>query len=410
MVKQNRLNRGFSLTELLVVIAIIAITTAILFPVLTKAREKARQGSCMNNLRQISVGMSVYSTEHEDLLPTTANWNKQFTNNAKILTCPSAPTINVGYAYNANLSGKDLAHIAKPSETMLAIDGGHNINIDTNWAKGLEAWYSADTGVQDNGNGKVISWAPRTPPYSDGTNLTSGYYQSSDAVLRHDEKACMSFVDGHVEMLAQVPDNGDIAAGSTFIQNDIAKAPTFKASGINGQESIHFDTNAGTFLQTTAGVGMAASPINFNRGDMTIIMVRNMGVDTYATVLATPGFVLRGGEIMAKVNGSTDYVEGLFPEQTTNKHIVFVTMKQYGTGYKIGVRYNSDDYQSGFALATKSSLNGITPLILGNDPLNWPTMSCPATMDVAELLVYNRVLTNSEMNTVYSMFRTKYGI
>ena len=45
--------RGFTLIELLVVIAIIAILAAILFPVFAKARAKARQASCLSNVKQI---------------------------------------------------------------------------------------------------------------------------------------------------------------------------------------------------------------------------------------------------------------------------------------------------------------------------------------------------------------------
>ncbi|PIR27424.1 hypothetical protein COV40_00910, partial [Candidatus Berkelbacteria bacterium CG11_big_fil_rev_8_21_14_0_20_42_15] len=44
--------RGFTLIELLVVIAIIAILAAILFPVFARAREKARQTSCLSNTKQ----------------------------------------------------------------------------------------------------------------------------------------------------------------------------------------------------------------------------------------------------------------------------------------------------------------------------------------------------------------------
>ena len=51
--RRSSSRRAFTLIELLVVIAIIAILAAILFPVFAKAREKARQASCLSNLKQI---------------------------------------------------------------------------------------------------------------------------------------------------------------------------------------------------------------------------------------------------------------------------------------------------------------------------------------------------------------------
>ena len=70
--------QGFTLIELLVVIAIIAILAAILFPVFARARAKARQASCLSNLKQIGLAFHCYAGDYDDLLPhlgpSKANW------------------------------------------------------------------------------------------------------------------------------------------------------------------------------------------------------------------------------------------------------------------------------------------------------------------------------------------------
>jgi prepilin-type N-terminal cleavage/methylation domain-containing protein/prepilin-type processing-associated H-X9-DG protein len=99
---------GFTLIELLVVIAIIAILASILFPVFARAREKARQSSCLSNEKQIGIAILMYAEDYDETLPrfnfgavmvggspqnqTWARVIAPYVKNTQIFQCPSKKT------------------------------------------------------------------------------------------------------------------------------------------------------------------------------------------------------------------------------------------------------------------------------------------------------------------------------
>lgn len=98
--KQNLHRRAFTLIELLVVISIISVLAAILFPVFARARENARRASCLSNLKQLGLGVMMYTQDYDDTYPIATDTSRVFwmlliypyVKNSQLFVCPSNTT------------------------------------------------------------------------------------------------------------------------------------------------------------------------------------------------------------------------------------------------------------------------------------------------------------------------------
>lgn len=202
--------RGFTLIELLVVIAIIAILAAILFPVFAKAREKARQSSCLSNVKQLALAALQYTQDYDEFLPASykvgppALWPdtiQPYVKNQQVFVCPSLSgplatqwnsTQHMAYGWNYNyltsavpgraagynLPTASLGQVQSPAETIMLGDGPACADMPAG-----RLWYpDIYTGSRVNAMGYVIAY--------------SGAYFPN---LRHNDMANIAFVDGHAK-------------------------------------------------------------------------------------------------------------------------------------------------------------------------------------------------------------------
>jgi prepilin-type N-terminal cleavage/methylation domain-containing protein len=145
---------AFTLVELLVVIAIIAILAALLLPVISSAKARAQRTACLNNLRQINLGVLIYADENSETLPeqqvNSTNYICYFYRELvkgyvglsrssspadKLFICPaevvtptySLPSQDAGadfssYTFNPYLDGGKVTSILYPVKTLLVME------------------------------------------------------------------------------------------------------------------------------------------------------------------------------------------------------------------------------------------------------------------------------------------------
>ena len=111
------------------------IPAAMLLPALAKAKQKATSIQCMNNVKQLNLGLMMYANDNKDVFPSGTAWCDTLLpylgGSAKVFICSQGALNQRGhYAVNARLAGHSIKDIQAPAQTVLVfeIDGGWNVS------------------------------------------------------------------------------------------------------------------------------------------------------------------------------------------------------------------------------------------------------------------------------------------
>ena len=174
-------NWAFTLIELLVVIAIIAILAAILFPVFAKARERAKQTTCISNMKQMSLAFLSYFTDNDDHFPPfttvatfpTGGWSSALypqIKNTQVFQCPSNNVSNFSYSMNAVSSSSRTSQPPGAGTTSNVKNPAKFIHLFEAPGSGQQSYPLKTTGISDPKSGD----SDLTSEYG-GVNQVDGY-------------------------------------------------------------------------------------------------------------------------------------------------------------------------------------------------------------------------------------------
>ena len=110
---------------------IVLLGSAILFPVFSQARLKARQAMCLSNVKQLSTAMLLYAQDYDDQLPRGGRWMDDispYARGERLFHCETAQAGSpsaYGYAFNSNLSRKKMKQVTTPATTRLLYDSSN---------------------------------------------------------------------------------------------------------------------------------------------------------------------------------------------------------------------------------------------------------------------------------------------